>query len=317
MQKPAMPTSVRSLTKTLLKSGWIVLVLTGTAASQPADAPSRKVMLLTGQSSIYHDWQKSSPVIERILNETELFDVDVVVTPAQGESMANFSPAWSDYDAVVMDYDGDEWSAATRASFAAYLSSGGGLVLVHAADNAFPDWADFQRMAGVGGWRGRDESSGPMLRWRDGQQVHDQGPGTAQHPPQHDFKITSRAPDHPVMRGLPPVWVQANDELYSQLRGPGSEVTILATARADPPMANATGEHEPILMAIRYGDGRVFHTTLGHVSPRDALPVATMSSVGFIVTLQRGTEWAATGDVTQRVPDDFPGPDVPSLRAFR
>jgi hypothetical protein len=42
-----------------------------------------------------------------------------------------------------------------------------------------------------------------------------------------------------------------------------------------------------------------------------------MSSVGFIVTLQRGTEWAATGDVTQAVPDDFPGPDSPSLRGMR
>jgi len=308
----------RNSSKMLLPLAWSALLLTATAACQPAaDPPLRSIMLLTGQSSIYHDWQKSSPVIERLLVETGIFDVDVVVTPAEGESMADFSPAWANYDAVVMDYDGDEWSAATQASFEAYLSSGGGLVLVHAADNAFPDWPEFQRMAGVSGWRGRDESSGPMLRWRDGQHVHDEGSGTAQHPPQHDFQVTSRAADHPVMRGLPPVWVQANDELYSQMRGPGSDVTILATARADPPMPNATGEHEPMLMAIRYGDGRVFHTTLGHVSPRDELPVATMSSVGFIVTLQRGTEWAATGTVTQPVPDDFPGPDRPSLRDVR
>lgn len=305
------------MTRTLLASAGIAVLLSGTAACQPGDAPTIRIMLLTGQSSIYHDWQKSSPVIERILDETGLFDVDVVVTPATGEPVDDFSPSWSDYDAVVMDYDGDEWSDSTKASFDAYLSSGGGLVLIHAADNAFPDWADFQRMAGVSGWRGRDESSGSMLRWREGQQVRDQGPGTAQHPPQHDFKITSRAPDHPVMRGLPPVWVQANDELYSQMRGPGIDVTILATARADPPLPNATSEHEPMLMAVGYGDGRVFHTTLGHVSPRDELPVATMSSVGFIVTLQRGTEWAATGEVTQPIPNDFPGPDEPSLRAFR
>jgi type 1 glutamine amidotransferase len=70
-------------------------------------------------------------------------------------------------------------------------------------------------------------------------------------------------------------------------------------------------------MTIRYGEGRVFHTTLGHVGPRDELPVATISSVGFIVTLQRGTEWAASGRVTQAVPGDFPGPDSPSLRDLR
>jgi type 1 glutamine amidotransferase len=273
-----------------------------------------KIMLLTGQSSIYHDWQKSSRIIERILDDAGLFDVEIVTTPAAGDSMADFAPRWSDYDAIVMDYDGDAWPAPTRRAFVDYLSSGGGLVLVHAADNAFPAWVEFQEIAGVGGWRGRDESAGPMLRWRDGGPVLDTGPGSATHPPQHDFALVTRAPGHPVMRGLPPIWMQADDELYSRLRGPAREVTILATAKADPPVPNATGEHEPMLMAIAYGRGRVFHTTLGHVGPRDELPVATMSSVGFIVTLQRGTEWAATGEVTQPVPADFPGPDTASLR---
>jgi type 1 glutamine amidotransferase len=119
------------------------------------------------------------------------------------------------------------------------------------------------------------------------------------------------------MQGLPAAWMQANDELYSQLRGPARDVTILATARADAGMRGGTGENEPMLMTIRYQQGRVFHTTLGHVSPRDELPVATMSSVGFIVTLQRGTEWAATGRVTQSVPDDFPTATATSLRALR
>jgi uncharacterized protein len=282
--------------------------------AQASNADISRIMLLTGQSSIYHDWQKSSPIIERILDETGLFHVDTVTTPAVGESMAGFAPAWSDYAAVVMDYDGDAWPKATEQSFADYLAAGGGLVLVHAADNAFPAWPEFQAMAGVGGWRGRDESAGPMLRWRDGGPALDSGDGTATHPPQHDFQIVTRTPEHPIMQGLPPVWTQAHDELYSRLRGPAGHVTILATAKAEPPMANATGENEPMLMTIRYGQGRVFHTTLGHVGPRDELPVATMSSVGFIVTLQRGTEWAATGQVTQPVPEDFPGPDAPSLR---
>jgi type 1 glutamine amidotransferase len=290
------------------------VVFPATAPAQTSANEPIQAMLLTGQSSIYHDWQKSSRIIEKILNETGIIDVDVVTTPAEGESMAGFAPHWSDYDVVVMDYDGDEWPDATKTAFESYLSSGGGLVLVHAADNAFPDWPEFQLMEGVGGWRGRDESAGPKLRWRDGRQVLDNGPGTAQHPAQHDFLVVTRAPEHPVMRGLPAAWMQAHDELYSQLRGPAQNVTILATAKAMPPMRGATGENEPMLMAIAYGRGRVFHTTLGHVSPRDELPVATMRSVGFIVTLQRGTEWAATGTVTQRVPDDFPTADEPSLR---
>jgi type 1 glutamine amidotransferase len=109
------------------------------------------------------------------------------------------------------------------------------------------------------------------------------------------------------MRGLPAAWLHPHDEIYSNLRGPAKNVTVLATALPDPAkFKNATGENEPMLMAISYGKGRVFHTTLGHVGPKDTPPFASLSCVGFIVTLQRGTEWAATGNVTQAVPADFP-----------
>jgi len=87
------------------------------------------------------------------------------------------------------------------------------------------------------------------------------------------------------MAGLPQKWMHAKDELYSKLRGPAKNMTVL-----------------------RYGKGRVFHTVLGHAP-------AQMRCVGFIVTLQRGTEWAATGRVTQvEVPDDCPTAEAVSLR---
>jgi type 1 glutamine amidotransferase len=84
-------------------------------------------------------------------------------------------------------------------------------------------------------------------------------------------------------------------------------MTILSTAYADP--ANrGTGYDEPMLMVLQYGKGRIFHTTLGH----DAL---ALSCIGFITTFQRGTEWAATGRVTQKVPRNFPTADTVSYRA--
>jgi hypothetical protein len=105
------------------------------------------------------------------------------------------------------------------------------------------------------------------------------------------------------MKGLPAAWLHAQDELYSELRGPAENLTVLATAYADT-SKGGSGKHEPILMTIIYGKGRVFHTVLGHAGGDSAQPA--MECVGFIATFQRGAEWAVTGDVKQTVPDDFP-----------
>jgi type 1 glutamine amidotransferase len=100
------------------------------------------------------------------------------------------------------------------------------------------------------------------------------------------------------MQGLPLIWMQSKDELYNRLRGPAENLTILATAFDDPKF-RGKGRHEPVLMTINYHEGRIFHSTLGH--GREGL-----ESVGFITTLLRGTEWAATGRVTLAIPDNFP-----------
>jgi type 1 glutamine amidotransferase len=119
--------------------------------------------------------------------------------------------------------------------------------------------------------------------------------------------MTVRDSTHPIMRGLPPLWMHQGDELYARLRGPGRNMTALATAYSDP--ANAgSGRDEPTLLALSFGKGRVFHTTLGH-------DINALSSVDFIVTLQRGAEWAATGQVTQKAPASFPTANTVSYRA--
>jgi hypothetical protein len=108
------------------------------------------------------------------------------------------------------------------------------------------------------------------------------------------------------MKGLPRIWMHNYDELYGSLRGPGANMTVLATAHSDP-KNGGTDHDEPMLMAVNYGKGRVFHTTMGH-------DVAALSCVGFMTTYQRGAEWAATGRVTQKVPTDFPTAETVSFR---
>ena len=269
------------------------------------------VMLLDGESGgPYHDWQHVTPVLKKILDETGLFDTTVVTAPPAGADVSTFSPQWQRYKAVVMNYDApdERWPAPLKASFEQYVRGGGGFVPVHAADNAFPNWAAFNEMIGVGGWRGRTAQSGPYWFMKDGKLTSDSSPGpTGSHGRRVPFQLAVREPNHPIMRGLPPLWMHQGDELYARLRGPGRNMTVLASAYSDPDNAGS-GRDEPMLLALSFGKGRVFHTTLGH-------DINALSSVDFVVTLQRGTEWAATGEVTQKVPTSFPTAATVSYRA--
>jgi type 1 glutamine amidotransferase len=240
-------------------------------------------------------------VLKKELEETGLFQVDVVTAPPSGADFGAFKPEFTKYQVVVMNYDApdERWSDSLRSAFATYVNGGGGLVSVHAADNAFGGWHEFNEMIGIGGWRGRTEKSGPHWYFDEGKVVSDDKPGRAgNHGNRLPFAVTVRDGNHPITKGLPHVWMHQGDELYDSLRGPGGKMTILATAYSDP-ANHGTGHDEPTLLTVTYGKGRVFHTTMGH-------DINALSCVGFIVTFQRGTEWAATGKVTQKVPGVFP-----------
>ena len=273
-------------------------------------APPIRVMLLDGeQAGAYHNWRETSPYLKKMLEDARIFDVTVVTAPPKDGDFSNFKPDWSKYQVVVANYDvpDERWSSELKSSFEEYVRNGGGFVSVHAADNAFPNWREYNLMIGVGGWRGRNEKWGPHFYYQDGKVVPDTTPGPAgSHGARLPYKIVNRATDHPVTKGLPKEWMHVGDELYANLRGPGESMTILSTAYSDP-SNRGTSHDEPILMAIPYGKGRVFHTVMGH-------DIAALNCVGFMATYQRGTEWAATGKVTQKVPADFPTADTTSTR---
>jgi hypothetical protein len=246
-------------------------------------------------------------VLKSLLEQTKLFTVDVATSPAKGADMSGFKPDFAAYDVVVLNYNGDSWSPEANAAFEKYVRGGGGVVIYHAADNTFPEWKEFNEMIAVGGWGNRTPGFGKAIRYRDSKVVTETPATNCGHHAQRlPFQVTTRDPNHPIMKGLPATWMHAGDELYDTLCGPAKDVDVLATAHSDP-SNKGTDQNEPMLMTIRYGTGRVFHTTLGH-------DVAAMKCVGFITTLQRGAEWAATGRVTQKVPPDFPGADRISKR---
>jgi type 1 glutamine amidotransferase len=190
------------------------------------------------------------------------------------------------------------------------VRNGGGLVVIHAANNAFGDWKEYNEMIGLGGWGGRNEHSGPYVYLdAEGKLVRDESKGSGgHHGPQHDFQVVVRDPEHPITKGMPRAWMHVKDELYDLLRGPGENMNILATAYADK-AKGGSGRHEPMIFTVDYGKGRVFHTPMGHGD-------YSMECAGFITTFVRGAEWAATGKVTLPIPDDFPTEDKLSQRKF-
>lgn len=312
----------------------ILIVITALGMKSLNAAEKLRVLIVDGQNN-HAVWPKSTMMMKQYLEESGLFKADIARTrfinnwvreqawlPLAGAGESErlsepqpdpaFDPDFSKYDLVVSNFGWKAagWPEATKRKFEAYMKNGGGLVVVHAADNSWPEWKEFNRMIGLGGWGGRSEKDGPCVYYNDeGKEVRDDSPGSCgHHGQQNEFQVTIRKKDHPITRGLPDFWIHSKDECYSKLRGPAENLTILATA-CDSAELKAAGRHEPMLMTIDYGKGRVFHTTLGH-------DTEAFEGVGFIVTFQRGAEWAATGKVTQEIPKDFQTPGAPQKRKF-
>ncbi len=285
------------------------VVLVGIVGPAPA-ADKIKILLIDGENN--HNWKAMRPVTVAILESTGRFSVDVSQLPSNKdpkEKWDEWKPAFSRYAAVVSNYNDKgkcRWPAARRKEFEEYVAGGGGFVPIHAADNSSADWPAYNEMIAVGGWGGRKPKDGCLLRKKDGKWTPDPAPKgrSGSHGSQWAFPIKTEAPDHPIMKGLPPVWMHAKEELYNSLRGPCKNVTVLASAHS-----KRTKVDEPMVMVIAYGKGTVCHITLGHAGGTDPL-----KCVGFQTLLARGTEFVATGTVTLPVPPSFPDAEKVSIK---
>lgn len=284
---------------------WILTALLMWTAAAEAVEPM-KALIVDGQNN-HRVWPRTTQMMKSYLEETKLFTVDVATAAPKGTD-PNFRPKFSDYKVVISNFGhgAAPWPKETQDAFEKYVAGGGGFVVVHAANNSFPEWVAYNEMIGLGGWGGRSEKSGPYVYTNAGGDViRDTSKGRGgNHGAQWEFPVVIRNPEHPVTQGMPREWLHAKDELYDMLRGPAQNMEILATAES-----NVTHRHEPMIFTVKYGKGRVFHTPMGHAE-------YSQECVGFITTLTRGTEWAATGKVTIPVPDDFPSADRTSSRKY-
>ena len=279
------------------------------ALSLPADLRAGKpikTMIIAGADGS-HWWEGACDAMKQILENSGLFEVDYAFTPNFGGDINEFQPDFTDYDLVIVNYGGPTWSEKVRHDFEQYVENGGGVVAIHASLVPMADWKEYNRMIGMGAWDGRNEKDGPYLYMKDGKYVYDYTPGYAgYHGLQHETVLTNVATEHPILKGLPVRWKHFKDEIYTRARGPVENLEILVTV-------NENGRDEPLMWTVDYGKGRVFVDLLGHCG-NDPNMRYSMDCAGFQTTLLRGAEWAATGDVTQEVPLDFPLEDICTLR---
>jgi len=264
-----------------------------------------KVLILTGQNN--HTWRRTTPLIEDILEESGKFDITLSMSPAPGAKEAEWvtwQPDFSEYDVILSNYNGEMWPEPIRNNFESYISKGGRALMIHAANNPFEGWEEYEKMVGLL-WRNKDggtriylEEDGTLVKVPAGE-----GPN-ASHGRVHDWTITTRDASNPIMKGLPTTWLHAHDELYHGQRGPAENMNIIASAYSTEE-SGGTGKHEPMVWWIPYGKGKVMTFLPGHLWPTQKEDTA-FRCVGFRILLNRSVEWMATDKVTIKVPSNFP-----------
>lgn len=278
-----------------------------------SESPPIRVLIVDGCSN--HDWQLTTRSIRAILEPTKLFAVEVSTSPptADAPGWDAWRPKFRDYDVVIQTYNdlggGAPWPQAVREELEAFVREGGGLYVWHAGNNAFADWPAYNRMIGLG-WRKKHQGDALQVS-EDGKVIRiPTGEGLDTNHGKRFDAVIHRLGDHPIHRGMPRVWKSADIEVYYFARGPAEEVEVISYAND----IVHTKLNWPIEWTVRFGEGRVYTSTFGHVWRGDVQPV-TVRDAGVQTLLVRALQWLAKREVTFPVPEDFPTATTTSVRA--
>jgi type 1 glutamine amidotransferase len=293
---------------------WLAIVFFF-AALCPArtETPKIRVLIVDGYNN--HDWQQTTAMIRAILAPSGLFDVSVSTAPGKAgdPAWAAWRPKFSDYDVVIQncnDYQHPNvWPDPVQKDFENFVRNGGGVYIFHGAENAFIGWTEYEKMVALL-WRKADygtsirmEANGKMVRIPPGV-----GSDT-NHGPRGDVLVT-RLGDDPIHAGMPRQWLSPYMEVYYYTRGPAKNVKVLAYARDSKP---GQGLLWPVEWTVRYGKGRVYVSTYGHIWPGDVQPTS-MRCAAVQTLIPRAIQWLAHRPVTIPVPADFPSATAVSVR---
>ncbi|MEP4079460.1 ThuA domain-containing protein [Haloferula sp.] len=276
------------------------------------DAPlEKKLRILITDGFGNHDWKATTEDIKAILKTDPSIQCEVSTVPKEkSKEWEKWLPPFSDYDLIIQNTTdirvGESWPEPAQRALESYVSGGGGLYIFHSANNAFPEWKEYNLMIGLG-WR--DKDFGPAIQIVDGKKVvipAGQGAGTG-HGKRLDTVIT-RINDHPIHQGLPEKWMAADLEIYRYARGPAENMTVISYA-----LEPKTKMNFPIEWVIQYGKGRVYNSTYGHHMHKQEGTPAGIRCVAFRTICIRACHWLAGVEVPSTVPETYPTTEAISL----
>ncbi|HEY5810118.1 MAG TPA: ThuA domain-containing protein [Povalibacter sp.] len=281
------------------------LLALSVASGVHAKAPPKPIRVLIVDGFNNHDWRLTTHFIRGILEPTGLFAIDVSTSPADAAASGwdEWRPPFEKYDVIIQncnDYGGGpSWPVPVQKSFERFVRRGGGVYIWHSANNAFPQWPEYNDMIGLG-WRKKDYGTavavgddGKLIRFPPGE-----GENTG-HGPRFDALIT-RVGDYPLHRDLPRQWTAADIEVYYHVRGPAKNLEVLSYAHEPKTQLNW-----PTEWLVTYGRGKVYTSNFGHVWKGDTQPV-TVRDIGVQTLLVRAVQWLADRPVDFPVPANFP-----------
>lgn len=98
-------------------------------------------------------------------------------------------------------------------------------------------------------------------------------------------------------------------EVYRFARGPAQDLEVLSYGRH-----KATDTWWPLEWAVRYGRGRVYSSSFGHIWKTDDGVPDRVRCAGFQTKLLRAAAWVANAPVPEHKPGDFPSESDFSIR---
>jgi len=226
------------------------------------------VLILSGSNN--HNWSETTPFLAKMFTQSGLFSVDVTDMP---DTLTTKS--LDKYDVLVSNWnswpENDlRWPAELETALLKFVEQGGGFVTFHASTSAFYNWPEFKNIS--------------TAAWID----------ETNHGKKSATEVLIQNNSHPITRGMEGFFLE--DELWINAEK-NNTFQVLGTA-TNKILKEKGIESQPSVMVKNFGKGKIFHTILGH-------DVRTMRNIGFQTLMLRGTEWAATGGVTQKIPQQL------------